>query len=216
MPDIRVVIADDHHMIRTFLIDSLALEQGVMVAAAVANAADAIDATVEHSPDIVLLDINMPGLDCFHAADEMRRINPKTKIIILSGAYDDRYIESALRVDARAYITKDEPDSMLHVVNAIKAVSSGKRYFSPKVQDRLSDDSFGSPTQLSEKLSEREVATLTYLARGYSKKEIANYLHISVKTIEKHTQSIMDKLDIHDRVKLALWYAKNMDEKFDN
>lgn len=212
MSDIRVVIADDHHMIRTYLIDALAMEKGIMVAAAVSNAADAIDATVEHSPDIVLLDINMPGLDCFHAADEIRRINSKTKIIILSGAYDDRYIESALRVDARAYITKAEPDPMLHVVNAIKAVSSGKRYFSPTVQERLGDDQFGAPTQLLEKLTEREVATLTYLAKGYSKKEIAGYLHISVKTIEKHTQSIMDKLDIHDRVKLALWYAKNMDE----
>ena len=212
MPDIRVVIADDHHMIRSYLIEALAMEKGIEVAAAVSNAADAIDATVEHSPDIVLLDINMPGLDCFHAADEIRRINSNTKIIILSGAYDDRYIESALRVDARAYITKAEVDPMLHVVNAINAVSSGKRYFSPTVQDRLGDDRFGSPTPLLEKLTEREVATLTYLAKGYSKKEIASYLHISVKTIEKHTQSIMDKLDIHDRVKLALWYAKNMDE----
>ena len=210
MKSIRVVLADDQDMIRAYLIDVLELEGDITVTAAVGNAADAIDAVVDHGPDVVILDINMPGLDCFHAAEEIRRINAGTRIIILSGDYDDRYIESALRVEAWGYVTKADEEAGQHLINAIREISKGRRYFSPKVQERMSDDRFGSPASCIDQLTEREAATLTYLARGYSKKEIAGFLHISVKTIEKHTQSIMDKLDIHDRVKLALWYAKNM------
>lgn len=205
MTPIRVVIADDHEFIRRSLTAYLEDEGRIKVASAVSNAADAIDATVEHSPDVVILDIEMPGLDCFHAAEEIRRINPKTKIVILSGKYHDRYIESAMRVDARAYVTKEDPSE--HAVKAVEAVCQGKRYFSPTVQDRLDADGKGTGQLRSDQLTDREWDTLEYLAKGYSKKEIASFLHISVKTIEKHTQSIMDKLDIHDRVRLSLWYV---------
>jgi two-component system response regulator NreC len=203
---IRTVIADDHDLMRNAVIAVLEGSGKIKVVADVANAADAIDATVEHVPDVVVLDIQMPGLDCFHAADEIRRINPKIKIVILSGEYNDRYIESALRVDARAYVTKGDPPE--HVVNAIEAVTRGRRYFSPSVQERLESERVGPVTPLLDKISDRERTILPYLAEGWSKKEIASELHISVKTIEKHAQSIMDKLDIHDRVKLALWYVR--------
>ena len=206
MSQIRTVIADDHDLIRSALIPILEDGGRIKVVSSVGNAADAIDATVDHAPDVVVMDIQMPGLDCFHAAEEIRRIQPDVRIVILSGDYNDRYIESALRVDARAYVTKADPID--HVVKAIETVMRGKRYFSPSVQERVNSDRVGQVTPLFNKLSDRERATLRYLAEGWSKKEIANELHVSVKTIEKHTQSIMDKLDIHDRVKLALWYVR--------
>lgn len=205
MTPIRVVFADDDAYIRSSLVDVLEFDGRIKVVAAVTNAADAIDATVEHSPDVVILDIEMPGLDCFHAAEEIRRINPNAKIVILSGKYNDRYIESALRVDARGYVTKEDPTE--HAVNAVEAVCRGKRYFSPTVQNRLDADGKGPAQLRKNQLTEREWHTLEYLAKGYSKKEIANFLHISVKTVEKHTQSIMDKLGVHDRVRLSLWYV---------
>lgn len=205
MKPIRVVIADDDSYVRRTVVDVLEFDRKVQVVAAVTNAADAIDATVEHAPDVVILDIEMPGLDCFHAAEEIRRINPKARIVILSGKLHDRYIESALRVDARAYVTKEDPTE--HALNAVEAVYEGKRYFSPVVQERLDAGGIGQGQPRSEQLTDREWDTLEYLAKGYSKKEIAGFLHISVKTIEKHTQSIMDKLDVHDRVRLSLWYV---------
>lgn len=205
MPPIQVVIADDHELIRSSLIAVLEDEGEIKVLAAVACAADAIDAVVEHKPDAVVLDIQMPGLDCFHAADEIRRIHPDTRIVILSGEYNDRYIESALRVDASAYVTKN--DDVENVVKAIKTVTRGKRYFSPTVQDRLGSSDQKNLQARSDLLTSREWDALDYLAKGYSKKEIASFLHISVKTVEKHTQSIMDKLDLHDRVRLSLWYV---------
>lgn len=211
MPATRVVIADDHELIRSSLIAVLSDDVGIEVVADVDCASDAIDAVVEFSPDVVVLDIQMPGLDCFHAADEIRRINPATRIVILSGEYNDRYIESALRVDARAYVTKD--DDAEHVIKAIHAVTHGKRYFSPTVLERL-DVCFPDHVKpRSELLTDREWAALEYLAKGYSKKEIASYLHISVKTVEKHTQSIMDKLDLHDRVRLSLWYVDYLQKR---
>ncbi|MCH2145932.1 MAG: response regulator transcription factor [Phycisphaerales bacterium] len=205
MSQIRTVIADDHDLIRSALIPILEDGGRIKVVSSVGNAADAIDATVDHAPDVVVMDIQMPGLDCFHAAEEIRRIQPDVRIVILSGDYNDRYIESALRVDARAYVTKADPID--HVVKAIETVMRGKRYFSPSVQERVNSDRVGQVTPLFNKLSDRERATLRYLAEGWSKKEIANELHVSVKTIEKHTQSIMDKLEVHDRVRLSLWYV---------
>ena len=214
MASIRVVIADDHELIRSSLIAVLEDGGDIEVVGDVASAADAIDSVVEHRPDVVILDIQMPGLDCFHAADEIRRINPDTRIIILSGTYNDRYIESALRVDARAYVTKG--DDVENVVKAVKSVVTGKRYFSPTVLERLDAGGKGKVKARSELLSEREWDTLEYLAKGFSKKEIASFLHISVKTVEKHTQSIMDKLDLHDRVRLSLWYVDYLQKADDD
>jgi DNA-binding NarL/FixJ family response regulator len=207
----RVVIADDHELIRSSLIAVLEDDVGIKVVADVATASDAIDAVVEFSPDVVLLDIQMPGLDCFHAADEIRRINPATRIVILSGDYNDRYIESALRVDARAYVTKN--DDVGNVIKAIHAVTKGKRYFSPTVRERLDVCGRGDVKPRTDLLTDREWDALEYLAKGFSKKEIASFLHISVKTVEKHTQSIMDKLDLHDRVRLSLWYVDYLQKK---
>ena len=211
MSPIQVVIADDHELIRSSLIAVLEDDGRIKVVSDVATAADAIDAVVEFQPDVVVLDIQMPGLDCFHAADEIRRINPKTRIVILSGEDNDRYIESALRVDARAYVTKN--DDVDHVIDAITAVVKGERYFSPTVRERLELGGRNAVKTRTDTLTEREWDALEYLAKGFSKKEIASFLHISVKTVEKHTQSIMDKLDLHDRVRLSLWYVEYLQKK---
>ena len=129
--------------------------------------------------------------------------------MIISGKADDYYIESALRVDARGYVSKS--DGAMHVVNAVHSVMNGKGYFSPTILSRLQVLKSGNHKVRSELLTQREWDTLAYLAEGSSKKEIAQLLNVSVKTIEKHTQSIMDKVDIHDRVKLSNWFNKEKD-----
>lgn len=206
MEPIKAILADDHELIRASLKGVLELDGEVRVLDSVSNAADAIDATVAHTPDVVLLDIQMPGLDCFHAVKEIRLIRPDTRIVILSGRYSDRYIESALRVGADGYVTKN--DDVEHVLKAVKSVYRGKQYFSPTVVERLARERHAAPTPRAELLTEREWETLGYLARGYAKKQIATTMYISGKTVEKHTQSIMDKLAIHDRVRLSIWYAE--------
>jgi DNA-binding NarL/FixJ family response regulator len=182
----------------------------------VSSVSEAIDGVLKNKPDVLILDIEFPPsahsgmqVDVFHAADEIRRLSPATKIVIISGKSDDYYIESALRVDARGYVSKS--DDPKHVLNAVQAVVKGKGYFSPTILERLAAVRGGSHKVRSELLTAREWDTLAYLSEGNSKKEIAHLLSVSVKTIEKHTQSIMDKIDIHDRVKLSNWFNKEKD-----
>jgi DNA-binding NarL/FixJ family response regulator len=203
-----IVVADDHPSQRKFLLDVFEEESALTLVDAVGTASEAIDSVVRHSPDILVLDIDMPGLDVFHAAEEVCRLRPAVKIIFLSGNYKDHDIASALRVNAKGYLSKR--DDALLILDAIAQVMKNKRYFSPTIEERLVEMGPGQVSPRSETLSTREWETLEYVAKGYSKKEIAAFLHISVKTVEKHSQSVMNKLDVHDRVLLALWYLSHL------
>ncbi|MAJ46729.1 MAG: hypothetical protein CBC35_05405 [Planctomycetes bacterium TMED75] len=213
---ISVLIADDHDLVKRSLVSLLESDPDVSTVWDVSTVSEAIDGVLAHRPNVLILDIEFPPsahsgvqMDVFHAADEIRRLSPETLIVIISGKADDYYIESALRVDARGYVSKS--DGAMHVVNAVHSVMNGKGYFSPTILSRLQVLKSGNHKVRSELLTQREWDTLAYLAEGSSKKEIAQLLNVSVKTIEKHTQSIMDKVDIHDRVKLSNWFNKEKD-----
>jgi len=203
---ISVVLADDHAMVRKTLRDRLARENDLEIVADVGDADEAIAKVVEHQPDVLLLDIDMPGMLCFRAAEVIGVRCPATRIIFLSGFLSDRYIEQALAVRASGYLTKGEsPES---IIEAIRKVASGVSYYSPEVQSRIVLDSRGArlaekPRTRSATLTPREGEVIRYIARGLSKKEIATTMHISLKTVEVHTNNLMKKLDIHDRVELA-------------
>ena len=202
---IKVVLADDHALVRSMLAERLRHIEGVEVVSAVSNADDAIASTLRSEADVVVFDIDMPGLSCFDAARRIRAQAPRTQIIFLSAHYHDRYIEQALDLEAAAYVTKSEPPEV--VIQAIRTVASGGVYFSPDVRARIVLDSEGAHIAASatrgSKLTAREQEVLGYLARGLSKKEIAESMCLSVRTVENHTARIMTKLDIHDRVQLA-------------
>ena len=166
----------------------------------------AIESALELMPDVVLMDIDMPGLICFDAAQRIAGLCPTARIIFLSAFFHDHYIEQALRVKARGYLTKSEP--LRQVVVAIKQVAGGRVYFSAEIRARIVADTFGVRLAQPQRtrastLSAREVEVLRYLARGMSKKEIAHTMHISLKTVEGHAEKLMSKLDIHDRVELT-------------
>lgn len=203
---ISILLADDHAMVRQLLGKRLEAELDMFVAAAVGNADEAITEAIRLKPDIILMDIDMPGLSCFEAARTIRAQCPDTRIIFLSAFYHDRYIEQAMVVQAWGYITKSEPEDS--VVKAIRKVSADVAYFSPEVKARIVVDSRGARFARQARsrvsiLTEREMEVLRYLARGMAKKEIAHTMHISVNTVNRHTTSLMSKLDIHDRVELA-------------
>src|SRR5262249_9206055 len=152
-------------------------------------------------PDVVVLDIDMPGLLCFDAARTIRTLCPDTQVVFLSAFFHDRYIEQALSVRAAGYVVKGEPPES--VLQAIRAAATGGSYFSPEVQSRILFDSGGprvahEQTSRASSLTPREVEVLRYLARGLAKKEIARIMHISMNTVNRHATSLMSKLDIHD------------------
>lgn len=205
-PPISVLIADDHALFTEALVKWLEVVPDLRVVGTVAGAEDAVKQAVAHAPDVILLDIDMPGLGCFEAARIIGDHCPDTAVIFVSAHNNDHYIEQALAVGAAGYVTKNEPPKS--VVAAIRAAVSGGAYFSPEVQSRIIVDTHGARlagpgrTRLS-LLTTREVDVLRYLARGLSKKQIAQTLRISVKTVDSHTTNLMEKLNVHDRVELS-------------
>ena len=202
----RIVLVDDHALIRDSLGQVLGSDPDIQVVGTATNGEEAVEITLALRPSIVLMDIHMPGISCFDAASRIMVLRPATRIVFVTAFVSDRYIEEALRVNARGFLTKTEPVAQL--VAAVKQVAAGKVYFSPDVRSRIVADTTGvrlasrGRTRLAS-LSPRELDVLLYLARGMAKKEIAHTMHISVKTVEGHTQKLMTKLDVHDRVELA-------------
>ncbi len=204
--DIRILLVDDHALVRGALAERLEREPCFLVVATADTADSAIKAALEHRPDIILMDIDMPGMICFEAARMLAPLLPQTKIVFLSAFTHDHYIEQALEVRARGYLTKSE--SPQKVVDAILEVASGGACFSEEVQARIVVDAKGAklPGNVCSRvstLSRRELECLRYLVRGLPKKKIAEHMSISPKTVEQHTTRLMAKLGIHDRVTLT-------------
>ena len=201
-----VLLVDDHALMREMLSERLAGKSDLEVIGATENADQAVTEAVRLQPDIILMDIDMPGLHCFDATRTIQTRCPNTKIIILSAFFHDHYIEQALAAEAAGYLTKNEPVDT--IISAIRAVASGGSHFSPEVQARIVVDSSGTHLATKKRsrvstLTPRELEVLRYVARGLSQKQVAETMHLSVKTVHCHCTNLMTKLDIHDRVELA-------------
>jgi DNA-binding NarL/FixJ family response regulator len=210
-PLIRTVLVDDHELVRKSVGDWLARTPDIKVVGEVGDADAAIGTVLEQQPDIVVFDIDMPGKSCFDAAKTILTRLPNTKIVFLSAFSNDQYIDQALAAKASAYVTKGQSPQAL--ADAIRRVVAGGVVFAPEVQARLVIDRDGprianEPKSRLNLLTAREKEVLRYLARGLSKKEIASTMHLSVKTVDNHATSLMSKLDIHDRVELALFAVR--------
>ena len=205
----KILLVDDHTLMRETLRDRINQEQDLEVVGSASSADEAVELAGQLSPDVVVMDIDMPGRLCFDAACDIVAMSPEVRMVYLSAFFNDRYIRDALRAHAVSYLTKDESPEV--VVDAIRQAAEGLAYFSPNVRDRLvvgpdntitlEDD--GSPTTKTDMLTRRELEMLRYLARGMSKKEIAATIHRSYGTVDKHVEKLMNKLDIHDRVELT-------------
>jgi len=200
-----VLLVDDHGLVRDSLAAWLQSQPDMTVLATAGTAEDGLEAAIRNQPDIVVFDIDMPGRISFDVAKTLKTRLPETRIMFLSAFCHDRYIEQALAVEAAAYVTKSE--SPATVADAVRTVAAGGAYFSPEVEERIVVDTrgvtLGSERTRSSILSPRELEVLRYIARGLSKKEIGATMHISVKTVDNHSTSLMSKLDVHDRVELA-------------
>ncbi len=204
MPEpITVVIADDHALIRSALVGVLNATPDIRVVGEAATTEEAHTEAIQRSPRVLVLDLDMPGKDCFQLIAELRKERPQVDILVLSGSVADRMIQSARQVGAKGYVAKaDRADAVLE---AIRTIARGGSYYSTSVQDRIVPEGVrrGAGATKGERLSERELEVLRYVGRGFAKKQIADMMNISIKTVDKHVTTVMDKLDIHDRVELA-------------
>ena len=197
---IRVLLAEDHTILRQGLVALLSSQPGIEVVGDVADGREAVAAAVRLNPHVVVMDLTMPGLNGVDATRQIKREAPKTFVLILSMHAGEEQVRPAIRAGASGYLLKGS--GLSDLVAAIRAVAAGEGFLSPTVakillRDAQSDDeggSSGSPGPLSGR--EREVLQL--VGEGKSSPEIAKLLHLSVKTVEGHRARIMSKLDIHD------------------
>jgi DNA-binding NarL/FixJ family response regulator len=201
-----ILLADDHLLLRGTLGRLLDTQPDMVVVASVGTGDEAISEARRLLPDIVLMDIDMPGTTCFDAARAIQACSPESKIAFLSAFLSDRYIEQALALRAWGYMLKTAPPDL--ILQAIRKMASGITFYSPEVQSRMVLE-HGSLRLIAEgvprtsTLSQREVQVLHYIASGLAQKEIAEIMHLSGHTVHRHTTSIMNKLNTHDRVELA-------------
>src|SRR5438094_5150907 len=200
MRPVRLVLADDHLVLRQAL-RALLEARGIEVVAEAADGRGAIEAVTKHSPDVVVLDVIMPGLNGVDAAREIARTSPACPIILLSGVDDTRFVTEALKVGVRGFVQKSQGCDDL--VQAIDEVREGRLYVSPGASQAIVDACASHPATAGSHLTPRERQVLQLVGEGKSTKQIAEVLHISVKTAEFHRGRLMKKLNVHDTANLV-------------
>jgi two-component system, NarL family, response regulator NreC len=201
-----ILLADDHALIRQGL-RALLERQGCRIVGEAANGQEALRSVENAQPEIAILDISMPILNGIDAARELKKSSPKTKVILLTQHDEDQYVTDALRAGVKGYVLKSQAaDDLVH---AIREVSKGSVYLSPKIS-RAVVDAYLSKARLSaDPLSGRERQVLQLVGEGKSTKDVAAVLGISVKTAESHRARLMKKLDIHETASLVRYAIRH-------
>jgi DNA-binding NarL/FixJ family response regulator len=202
MMPIRVLIVDDHTIMRDGLRALLDNERDIEIVGTAADGLIAIRKASELVPDVIIMDISMPGTDGIEAVRSIKRKNPKIGVVVLTFHKEEHFVHGALDAGADSYVLKDE--SRGELMKAISSVHAGKNYLSPGITDRVVNGYLrgGSGENVSKpswnQLTPREREVLKLVAEGYRTREIAEYLSLSHKTIEKHRANFMRKLDLHN------------------
>jgi DNA-binding NarL/FixJ family response regulator len=205
MAKIRVLVADDHAILREGVRALLALSDDIEVVGEAADGQQAIEACRQLDPDVVLMDVAMPGLGGLEATLQIRKEQPSVRILILTQYEDREYIRRFLKAGVAGYVLKKTAGSELAA--AIRAAARGGLVLDPDVaREVMKEQGLGSSAEPTadpyESLTDREKQVLKLVAEGHSNKEVAERLDISVKTAMSHRERIMDKLDLHSRTDL--------------
>jgi two-component system response regulator NreC len=194
----RIVIADDHVVVRRGLREVLETEPGFEVVGEAGNLDDARRSVREHDPDVLVLDLNMPGGSSLGHIGDVRAEFPGTQLVVLTMQNEPSYARQALSAGALGYVLKDAPEEEL--VEAVRRAAAADTYLDPRLGARVAAEPPAGPPA---DLSERQVQVLRLLALGYTNAEIAEELHLSVRTVENHRRRIMEKLGLSSRSDLV-------------
>jgi DNA-binding NarL/FixJ family response regulator len=197
----RVLIADDHGIVRSGIRLLLERQPDIEVVAEAGDGAEARDLAVRERPDLAILDVKMPKLTGLQATREIKKQAPEVSVLILSMHDDERYLFEALKAGASGYVLKAQADTDL--LAAIRAVERGEPFLTPEAQRTLIKDVLERGSSGEEELTPREEEIVKLVAEAHTTKEIAELLHLSEKTVENHRANAMRKLGMRDRVELV-------------
>jgi two-component system, NarL family, response regulator NreC len=200
---IRVLICDDHALFREGIRAILSSDSSLDVVGQAEDGKKAVEEALRLQPDVILMDVSMPAMIGYEAIREILKVEPKTRILVLTMYEEEEIIRRCLKSGAAGYLVKDTPAA--HLLEAVHRVYEGGQYLSPRVLKKVvteyaQDES--APQTRYDTLSSREREVLKLLAEGFSVKDIASQLNLSVKTAEAHKYNLMRKLDLHDRTEL--------------
>ncbi|MFI9624013.1 response regulator [Streptomyces sp. NPDC052042] len=205
---IRVLLVDDHQVVRRGLRTFLEIQGDIEVVGEAADGAEGVARAEELRPDVVLMDVKMPGTDGIEALRRLRELDNPAKVLVVTSFTEQRTVVPALRAGASGYVYKDvDPDAL---AGAIRSVHAGHVLLQPEVAGALlAQDDGGGGTGRGSTLTEREREVLGLIADGRSNREIARALVLSEKTVKTHVSNILMKLDLSDRTQAALWAVRH-------
>jgi DNA-binding NarL/FixJ family response regulator len=209
--NLRIVIVDDHEIVRKGLISTLADHPEWEIVGEANDGRAALSLAQQFQPDIVIMDLHMPGLNGLDATRQLLALSPETRVLVLTLEDTDQLVREVLAAGARGFVLKS--DAARHLVTAVEALAEGRTYFTSRISELVLagflNPSEGEPagTESASRLSPREREVVQLLAEGKSNKEVADVLHLSVKTVETHRAKIMAKLELKsfsDMVRYAI------------
>lgn len=203
---IQVVVADDHPIVRSGITNELSRQPDIVVIGAVTNGDDALQVVRKLAPDVLVLDINMPGLPAVEVVCQVARLPKPTRTLILTAYGDLEYVLAMLKAGAQGYILKDEDPAM--ITAAVRSVAQGGIWLSAEVADSVLHHTLGETSPDAHGLSARELEVLRYLAEGKDNCQIGDALGISERTVRYHLRNIYDKLGVQRRGEAIAWAAR--------
>ena len=211
MSDISIILGEDHLITRQGIRRLLEDEKGFNIIGEASNGEDAVQMAAEMKPDVVLMDIAMPKLNGIEATRQIKLINPRTGVLILSAYDDDEYVFAMLKAGAAGYLLKSVSGDEL--VRAIKAIHNGEPVLDPVIAKKVMNyfklpDKVPGMEEDSENLSDRELDIIKLAAKGLTNKEIADELHLSYRTVEGHMRDVFNKLGVGSRTEAVLYGLK--------
>lgn len=207
---IRILIADDHRILRAGLKSLMNIEDNLDVVGEVTSGAEVVESIQSLHPDIVLMDIGMPGNEKLEALKQVVNAAPETRVLMLTMHEDIALLQECLRSGASGYIVKRAAESEL--IDAINAVYRGIIYVHPSLMRALVETPSKRSGQVSpdpDQLTPREIEILRYIVQGYTNRQIADELQISMRTVETHRANLMDKLNLHNRLELIRYATEH-------
>jgi len=205
----RIVIADDHTILREALKALLSSDPSFEVVGEAEDGREAIQVVKKFIPDLILIDLSMPKLNGMDAIKEIKKQSSETKVLVLTVHKTEEHLLASLQSGADGYISKDATHSELEI--AIRSVLGGKSYLSPEISEKVIEGYLEGRKTLRSRwdtVTQREREVLKLVAEGYTNKEIADFLFVSVKTVEKHRANLMKKLDLHNVSALTAFAMK--------